>query len=309
MPVRGQPRQSFIGTHTKTASASFKQLLTRPLGNLLTLAVIALSLAIPTSLYLVAKNTTAIASGVAQPSVINVYLQEGSAESRVMLLKDQIERIDHVDEVEYVSAQQGLDELSQYAGFEQALSLLDEYALPAVLVVKPASDQPDAIRDLLAQIQTMDNVADLQLNEDWLERFDALKNLVSTVSFTMAVLLLVAVILTVGNSVRYSVLAQKEEIQVMKLIGATDSFIVRPYLYIGMWYGLIGAIAAWLVTALLTIVLSQAVEMLATLYDTPFRLVGLGWDESLILLLLGSFLGLFAASVSTRRHLKEIEPV
>ncbi len=309
MSARSTSRQGFVVTHYKTATASFRQLLVRPLGNLLTLAVIALSLAIPTSLYLVGKNTMEIASGVAQPSVINVYLQEGAAEARIMLLKDQIERMEAVSQVEYVSAQQGIEELSQYAGFEQALSLLDEYALPAVLVVEPANDSPQQIRGLLSDIKQMDNVADLQLNEDWLERFDAIKSLVATVSYTIAVLLLVAVILTVGNSIRYSVLSHKEEIQVMKLIGATDSFIVRPYLYTGMWYGLFGAISAWLVTAILTIVLSQAVEMLASLYDNPFRLVGLGWDESLLLLLLGAFLGLFAASVSTRRHLKEIEPV
>lgn len=93
----------------------------------------------------------------------------------------------------------------------------------------------------------------------------------------------------VGNTLRFNVQANKEEIQTMKLIGATDAYILRPYLYSGMWFGLLGAVAAWLLTALMTILLNGAVEALAQLYDSRFRLIGLGWDESLLLLMLGVF--------------------
>jgi cell division transport system permease protein len=95
----------------------------------------------------------------------------------------------------------------------------------------------------------------------------------------------------------------------MKLIGATDSFILRPYLYVGMWFGVLGAISAWLLTAFITIVLNGAVEDLAKLYDSQFRLIGLNWDESLLLLMLGTALGCIAAKSAAQRHLKEIEPV
>jgi cell division transport system permease protein len=95
----------------------------------------------------------------------------------------------------------------------------------------------------------------------------------------------------------------------MKLIGATDSFILRPYLYTGMWFGVLGAVIAWFVTALVTIVMNSAVEDLAALYDSQFRLIGLSWDESLLLIITGSLLGCIAARISAQRHLKEIEPV
>lgn len=95
----------------------------------------------------------------------------------------------------------------------------------------------------------------------------------------------------------------------MKLIGATDGFILRPYLYTGMWFGGISAITAWILTAIITILLNGAVEDLAILYDSQFRLIGMNWDETVILLMIGTALGLIAAKLSAQRHLKEIEPV
>jgi len=118
-----------------------------------------------------------------------------------------------------------------------------------------------------------------------------------------------SVFLIVGNTLRFNVLANKDAIQTMKLIGATDSYILRPYLYSGLWFGFLGAVIAWLFTFIITILLNSSVEQLAKLYDSQFNLVGLGFEESVILLMLGIFLGCLAAKVSAQRHLKEIEPV
>jgi cell division transport system permease protein len=147
------------------------------------------------------------------------------------------------------------------------------------------------------------------MDEDWMARLDSIRTLAITVAVILVVLMLSAVFLIVGNTLRFTVLAHKDEIQVMKMIGATDSFILRPYLYSGVWFGVLGAILAWILTAIITILLNGAVEDLAQLYDSHFRLIGLNVDESFALLMLGAFLGFVAARLSTRRHLKEIEPV
>ena len=118
-----------------------------------------------------------------------------------------------------------------------------------------------------------------------------------------------SVFLIVGNTLRFNVLANKEEIQTMKLIGATDSFILRPYLYSGVWFGFLGASIAWVLTAIITVLFNSSVEQLALLYDSPFRLVGLSWDESLLLVMVGTFLGCLAAKISAQRHMKDIEPI
>ncbi|EGA69875.1 cell division protein FtsX [Vibrio sinaloensis DSM 21326] len=302
-------RDSFLAVHFKQAKASLLELTERPLGNLLTLAVIAMALAMPSALYLLGKNLSEASSHVTSPSQISGYIAERTPEARVMILKDNLESLDEVAQVEYISPQQGLNDLSQYSGFEQAISLLDDYALPGVLVITPSMENEDQIKQLAKTIREEADITDVRMDEDWLTRLDAIKNLVGGIVITLSVLMLGSVFLIVGNTLRFNVLANKEEIQTMKLIGATNSYILRPYLYSGMWFGLLGALIAWIVTAIITILLNTSVEQLALLYDSRFRLIGLSWDESLLLLILGTFLGCLAAKVSAQRHLKEIEPV
>lgn len=299
----------FFTIHFKQAKASFSELWARPLGNILTLAVISMALAMPASLYLLGKNIGEVAQDVASPSQISAYIEEGIPDARVMVLKDQIESWEQVAVVEYISPQQGLADLSQYSGFDQALSLLDDYALPGVLIVTPNAESNSLIKEVAGKIKQEDEITDVRLDEDWLARLDAIKALASVIVITLTILMLGAVFLIIGNTLRFNVLARKDEIQTMKLIGATDGFILRPYLYSGMWFGLLGGTSAWVLTALITVLLNSAVEDLAQLYDSHFRLIGLSWDESLLLLILGTLLGSIAARLSAQRHLKEIEPV
>lgn len=306
---QGVPRDGYFAIHFKQAKSAFGALLQRPLGNILTLAVISMALTLPASLYLLGKNIAVATTNVAGPSHVSGYIKEQTPEPRIMVLKDELESLPEVAAVEYISPQQGLDDLSQYSGFDQAISLLDDYALPGVLVITPASDDKQAVQALAERVRAEDEISDVRLDEDWFARLDAIQNLVAGIVMTLSVLMLGSVFLIVGNTLRFNVQANKDEIQTMKLIGATDSFILRPYLYSGMWFGLLGAISAWILTALITILLNSSVEQLALLYDSRFRLIGLSWDESLLLLMLGTFLGCLAAKVSAQRHLNEIEPV
>lgn len=302
-------KDSFFAVHFKQAKASLSEFWQRPLGNILTLAVISMALAMPSALYLLGKNISVASTNVTSPAQVSVYVKDQTPEARIMVLKDELETSPDVADVEYISPQQGLEDLSQYSGFEQAISLLDDYALPGVLVITPSKDDKAAIKRLAQRIAQEEGISDVRLDEDWLTRLDAIKNLVGGIVVTLSVLMLGAVFLIVGNTLRFNVLANKEEIQTMKLIGATNSYILRPYLYSGMWFGLLGAVTAWVLTAVITILLNSSVEQLALLYDSHFRLVGLSWDESLLLVMLGTFLGCLAAKVSAQRHLKEIEPV
>lgn len=308
-PGKRMKTDGYFKVQIKQAKASFHQLWLRPLGNLLTLAVISMALTLPSCFYLISKNIASVSHQVASSSQISVYLAEGTPEARIMLLKDDLERRDDVAKVEYISSEQGLKDLSSNAGFEQAISLLDADVLPAVLLITPKVEQKQQIKAIATDIQKQENVTDVRLDEDWLSRLDAIRNLASILVLSLSVLMLASVFLIVGNTLRFNVQSNKNEIQTMKLIGATDSFILRPYVYSGMWFGFLGSIVAWFMTAIITLLLNSAVEDLARLYDSHFRLLGLGWDESLLLLMLGTLIGCVAAKVSANRHLKEIEPV
>ncbi len=299
----------YFRSHYLVAKGSLSDIAQRPLGNLFTLAVIAIVLALPSSLYVVAKNILDAAEQVSQPAAVSAYLQEGTPEARIMLIKDQLEGDDAIASVEYISSQQGLQDLSSHSGFNDAISLLDDYALPALLVIHPAQASDTTQQHILDLANAVEVFTDVRVDQDWLQRFDAIKALSSALALALACMMLVAVVLIIGNTMRFNVLARKEEIQVMKFLGATNSFILRPYLYTGMWFGLLGSLFAWLITLALSLFLGSTVQSVASLYDSSFILSPLSFDESIILLLIGSFLGLFAAQASARRHLSEIEPV
>ncbi|GEA62665.1 permease-like cell division protein FtsX [Vibrio comitans] len=299
----------YFRSHYLVAKGSLSDIAQRPLGNLFTLAVIAIVLALPSSLYVVAKNILDAAEQVSQPAAVSAYLQEGTPEARIMLIKDQLEGDDAIASVEYISSQQGLQDLSSHSGFNDAISLLDDYALPALLVIHPAQASDTTQQHILDLANAVEVFTDVRVDQDWLQRFDAIKALSSALALALACMMLVAVVLIIGNTMRFNVLARKEEIQVMKFLGATNSFILRPYLYTGMWFGLLGSLFAWLITLALSLFLGSTVQSVASLYDSSFVLSPLSFDESIILLLIGSFLGLFAAQASARRHLSEIEPV
>ncbi len=309
--TQGASNDGFWATHKKQAKLSFQELLRRPLGNMLTLAVIAMSLTLPSSMYLIGKNLTIVASKWQAPSQVSLYLQQDVAETKIQTLKSELERWKEIEAVQYISPQEGLKELSEHSGFEQALTLLDSNPLPAVLIVSPKTEWQgtEQVNQLVNRLKQQSYVNEVRLDDDWLARLDAIKHVAVVVATTLAILMFVAVFLIVGNTLRFNVLEQKDEIQVMKLVGATNTFILRPYLYTGMWFGLLGGFVAWLLTAIITVTLNGAVDNVAVLYDSIFRLVGLTWDESLLLLMLSSFLGLLAARISVLRHLKEIEPV
>ncbi|PSU32923.1 permease-like cell division protein FtsX [Photobacterium lutimaris] len=306
-----QNKTGFFALHKQQCKQSLADMMRRPLGNILTLAVLAFALTLPTSFYLFAKNVTMVAQVWQNPTQMTVYLESGTSAGRVNQLHDELAQWPEIALLESISPEQGLVEFRQQAGFEQALSLLDDNPLPAVLIVKPIEAwQLDAkATELASRLRLQTGVDEVRLDSDWLQRLAAIKQLVIILAMIISGLMLFAVFLIVGNTLRLQVLNQRDEIQVMKLVGATDSFILRPYLYTGVWYGLIGGVAAWVLTALVAMLLDGAVAHLANLYDSPFRMIGLGWDESLILLMISVFLGLLAARLSAGRHLKEIEPI
>ncbi|MGF1699815.1 permease-like cell division protein FtsX [Photobacterium makurazakiensis] len=304
-------KTGFFSLHKQQCKQALTDMFRRPLGNILTLAVLAFALTLPASFYLFSKNITLVAQVWQSPTQLTLYLEQGTTEAIANNVRDQLTSRAEVASVEYISPQQGLAEFRQQAGFDQALSLLDDNPLPAVLIVRPqqAWQTSDKASQLAAKLRLETAVEEVRLDSDWLQRLDAIKQLATTLAILISGLMLFAVFLIVGNTLRLQVLNQKDEIQVMKLVGATDSFILRPYLYTGAWYGMIGGTGAWILTALVTVLLDGAVATLADLYASQFRLVGLSWDETMILLMISVFLGLLAARLSAGRHLKEIEPI
>ena len=301
----------FFGIHKQQSLNALKELWRRPLGNALTILVIALSLTLPCTLYLVAKNLVQVSDQWQNPTQITLYLNKGVSETQAHELEGQIQSLSSVSSVKYVSPMEGLEAMREQSGFAEALGLLNNNPLPGVLIVEPVKAWQSAaqVNALAGQLRNQGGIHEVRVDRDWVARLAAIKNVAVTLSQVIAIVMLFGVFLIVGNTLRLQVMSEKEEIQVMKLVGATNTYIIRPYLYTGVWYGILGGIFALLVTDGIVWILNRSVTELALLYHSSFHLTVLRWDESIILLMITAFLGLLAARLSVGKHLRDIDPV
>lgn len=296
--------------HRRVAMDSLRRLLRTPLQTTLTCLVVAIALALPAALYLALLQFQNLgASWQAQPH-ISVFLQPDTRDEQAQELAEQLLRYAEVEAVDYISPEQALLEFQQYSGLGNVVESLDENPLPGVLVVRPAEsaaapEQLESLRDRLAQEALAE---DVRLDMDWVRRLHQMMSLAERLVIAMAGLLSLGVLLVIGNTIGLAIESRREEIVVVKLVGGTNAFVRRPFLYTGFWYGFAGGLFAWILLTVGIYWLSAPVSRLAELYQSGFRLQGLNFRETLLILLGSGILGLLGAALAVSKHLHAIEP-
>ena len=241
---------------------------------------------------------------------LSLFLQHTASELQTQTLREKLLSWPEIEHIDLISPEQALSEFRELSGFGDALDALEENPLPAVLAVKPVAESTDSesISRLLERLRKLPEIELAQLDLQWVKRFNAIVDIVQRSIWVMATLLGLAVLLITGNTIRLEIQSRREEIEVTKLIGATNAFIRRPFLYSGLWYGAIGALLATLLVELAFLQLATPVGQLAGLYQSGFSLQTLAFSDTLLLLLSGTLLGLLGAWLAVGRHMSAIEP-
>ncbi len=307
LPVRARV---LLLRHLQVFFYSLGQLSRQPLSLFMTSAVIGIALALPTGLHVLLQNAQQISGGWDGAAQISLFLKNSVSDRQARALTRELKQRGDIARVHYLSREQALAEFRQQSGFGDALEALKQNPLPAVLVIEPADShsQPQQTAALLADLRRNPRVELAQLDMQWVKRLYAIMDIVHRGVLVLAGLLALAVLLVVGNTIRLAIQNRREEIVVMKLIGGTDAFIRRPFLYTGFWYGLFGALFAFLLVHLALLLLSGPVERLTALYHNSFELSRLDGATTLGLLLAGVLLGLIGSWLAVGRHLRDIEP-
>ena len=304
--LRGGWREQWRYAWINTLADMMRQ----PLATLLTVMVIAISLTLPSVCYLVYKNVSEAAAQWYPTPQLTVYLDKAldddAAEQVMTVLKGE----EGVDKVNYLSREEALGEFRNWSGFGGALDMLEENPLPAVAIITPkmnfeSRETLNTLRDRVAAVKGVDEV---RMDDSWFARLAALTGLVGQVAAMIGILMIVAVFLVIGNSVRLSIFSRRDTINVMKLIGATDGFILRPFLNGGALLGFSGAILSLILSQAMVWQLGSAVAKVASVFGTTFVLHGLGWDECLLLVLVSAMIGWIAAWLATVQHLRRFTP-
>ncbi|MDQ1213195.1 permease-like cell division protein FtsX [Pantoea anthophila] len=282
----------------------------QPLATLLTVMVIAISLTLPSVCYMVWKNVSQAATQWYPAPQLTVYLSKTLDDSAAENVVAQLKQVEGVDNVNYLTREEALNEFRNWSGFGGAMDMLEQNPLPAVAIITPKlnfqnSDTMQSLRDRVTKVQGVDEV---RMDDSWFARLAALTGLVGQIASMIGVLMIVAVFLVIGNSVRLSIFARRDTINVQKLIGATDGFILRPFLYGGALLGFSGAVLSLLLSEVLVLRLQSVVASVATVFGTTFSLEGFAWDEALLLLLIAAIIGWVAAWLATVQHLRRFTP-
>ncbi len=275
----------------------------------MTVLVLGIAMVLPLGLYLAVNNLRGLDLQQDEWGAITVFLHKDINKNGAAELALKID--DRPDaSAETVSPQQGLDEFRQASGFGQVLDLFDENPLPWVLLVTPqpqnGEDLGMVVSKLDAWLQTQDAVDIVQVDHKWLQRLAGLLELATAFVTVLSVMFSLAVFVVVANTIRLDVANRSEEIQVLSLVGAGNSFIRQPFLYSGFWYGLLGALFALVLLSISALYLQQPVDDLLDAYGNSLELKGLGLTQATLVLLGGGALGLLGAWVSVQRYLRQL---
>lgn len=303
-------RRSTWRHHNQMAKDSLWRILRSPFSSLMTWAVLAIALALPAGLYLFLGNAQVVTSSWDGASQISLFLRSDISEEQAQRLQSSIQLRGDVATVNFVSKAQAMTEFRELSGFGEALDYLEDNPLPNVLVVRPDASAGDVQKQagLLEALKKMPEVEEAQLDLNWVKRLYYIMELSQRAVLALALLLGLAVLLVVGNTIRLAIESRRDEIVVIKLIGADNAFVRRPFLYTGIWYGLGGGLMAWWIISISMIWLEGPVRNLASVYASSFELIGLGIGDSLLLIGSATVLGWLGAWLAVARHLGEIEP-
>jgi cell division transport system permease protein len=300
----------FVAHHGWVAKTSLQQLLQAPLSTLMTAAVIAIALSLPSGLFLLLNDLQSVVVGWQGTAQISVFIKKSAPDGQAESVGQLLRGWDEIADVRYVSAEQALQEFQQHSGFGDALGILNENPLPAVLVITPQREYllSEKLQLLATRLRQLPEVDLVQLDYQWIERLNTIIALGKRGALLLSAMLAIAVLIVIGNTIRLTIYNRRQEILVTKLIGATNQFIRRPFLYTGFWYGVSGAVLSILLISLLFWLISGPVKSLAGLYNSPFQLTGLTALDAGIVFATAVGLGLLGSWIAVTRHIQLIEP-
>lgn len=294
--------------HLRVLNFTLRRLLLTPNATLLNILIIGIALSLPVGGYVLLKSMQSLGSQIAGTPQVSVFLTIGTSAGDIERIGDKLKQHPGIQRIEYVSREVALKKLQQSTGMADVIGGLSQNPLPDAFIVYPKEGNLKALETLRDELKTWQRFEHVQLDSAWIHKLEALLGFGRMAVVILAALLSFALIAITFNTIRLQILTRREEIEVAKLIGATDAFIRRPFLYFGLTQGLLGGIAAWLLVAISLLLLNHQVGTLTQLYASNFSLQHLSIGDSVTLLGFSAYLGWLGAWFSVSQHLWQIEP-
>ncbi|HPE58911.1 MAG TPA: permease-like cell division protein FtsX [Thiolinea sp.] len=313
---RPQPHQgplaSWINQHKHAIRFSLKRLWFNPVSTWITLAAIAIALSLPASLSLLLTNMQTLTDDKREVPTITAFMKENISEQQTKDRAELLQELSEIANVQVVTRDQALADFKNITGFAETLETLDENPLPHVMILTPNLERfgdDKALQTFADRLKSYPEIDSVQIDVEWIQRLRAILRIADHVVLVVAVLLGLTVLLVIGNTIRLDIENRKEEITVTRLIGATNRYIRRPFIYGGLWLGLFGGTFSLIIVNVALLFLVSPVRQLANLYGSNFTLSGVNPIMSLQILAVSALLGIIGAWLAVGRFLWRDEAV
>ncbi len=308
-PATSNKLSAYFLHHLQSLVFSLGKIYQAPATTIMTVAVIGITLSLPGGFYLFLKNIDAMAGDFRSSTQITLYLDLDLDEESARALERKVAAIPNIKSTQFFSKEASLEVFRETSGFGKSIDTLASNPLPHTIIVEPAGNAGTfLIKNLLNVLQSMPEVDIAKLDTEWLERLYTILEIAKRSVGIITVLFAFAVLLIIGNTIRLDIQNRYQEIVVTKLIGATNSFIRRPFLYGGLWYGLLGGLSSWLIVEAGYMAIAEPLNRLNLLYQTDLVLITFSLDDFIILITSSTLLGLAGSWIAVARHLNQIEP-
>jgi len=303
--------RAWLRRHSYSFFSSLGVLLKHKIGTLMTVMVLGIAMFLPLGLYMTLTNLEGMNLRQDEWSAITVFFKSGTTQKDVNRVAAELDERLNPEAVVIISPTEGMADFRDASGFGESLDMLEENPLPWVMQVSPQSGPTEQVEahvgELIGYLQSVDSIEVTQFDYKWLQRLGRMMELGQAAVTVLMLLFGLAVVVVVANTIRLDVASHAEEIEILALVGAGNAFVRQPFLYTGLWYGLMGGLLAVLLLSLTTLYLGGPLGLLLETYGTVFSLRGLGFNNTLWVLSGGSFLGWLGAWVSVQRYLRRLK--
>ena len=308
-PATTNRLSAYVLHHLQSMIFSLGKIYHAPTTTIMTVAVIGITLSLPAGFYVFLKNIDAMSGDFRSTTQITLYLGLKTDEKTARALQREIEIGEQVQSTKFISRDDAIESFRQSSGFGKSIDTLSSNPLPHTIIVEPSAGiDTFAIKNLLNALQAIPEVDIAKLDTEWLERLYVMLEIAQRSVAIITILFAFAVLLIIGNTIRLDIQSRYQEIIVTKLIGATNAFIRRPFLYGGIWYGLFGGISSWIIVEIGYLAISGPLNRLSLLYQAELVFVTFSVHDFIILLLSSTSLGLVGSWIAVAKHLNQIEP-
>lgn len=299
--------KSWLRHHLQVMQFTLHRLRTTPVTSLLNILVIGVALSLPTGGYVLLQNVQKLSDNLVGTPQISIFLSMGVTQDEITHNRKQLEQHSAIARVEFVSREDALLQLQHSTGLADVTGGLTLNPLPHAFIIYPTNNDIQALEKLRDELKTWPKFEHVQLDSAWARKLEALLRFGRLAVLILAILLSFALVAITFNTIRLQILTQREEIEVSRLVGATNNFIRRPFLYFGLVQGLLGGTVAWIIITISLLLLNTNLSELTQLYNSNFSLQHLSTGDSITLLAFSAYLGWLGALLSVSQHLWQIE--